>query len=77
MATQYTFIVTTKPTSNAGQLSGTTHLGAATNMATDKAILAISHKKNPNTAVPGLIEEKRPVKPRANRAAGKITARAP
>jgi D-alanine transaminase len=48
-ATQYTFIVSTSPTSNAGQLSATTSLGAANNIATVKAILTISHRKNPNT----------------------------
>src|SRR5665647_856509 len=62
-ATQYTFIVSTKPTSNAGQLSAATHLGAAINRAIDEAILTISHAMNPTAAVPAFKEEKRPVRP--------------
>src|SRR6476619_1125122 len=76
-ATQAAFIVTTKPISIAGQLSATTSLGAAISIATVKAILTISHKKNPNTAVPGFRDENRPVSPRANTADGTTTASAP
>ena len=50
MATQYTFIVTTKPASNASQLKFATSLGAATSIATVKAILTNSHTKNPTSA---------------------------
>src|SRR6187402_2167636 len=76
-ATQAAFIVTTKPTSIAGQLSAVISLGAAISIATDKAILTISQRKNPNTAVPGFREENLPVNPRANTAAGMTTAIAP
>ena len=76
-ATQHAFIVTTKPTSIAGQLSAVISLGAAISIATVKAILTISHKKNPNTAVPGFRDANRPVSPRANTAAGITTASAP
>lgn len=77
MATQTDFIVITKPTSKAGQLKSFTSLGAATNMATVKAILTISHRKNPKTAVAGFSEENRPIRPRAKIAAGNTTASAP
>ena len=77
MVSQYAFIVTTMPASNAGQLSAATSLGAATSIATVKAILTISHKKKPNTAVAGFSDEKRPDRPRAKTAAGNTTVRAP
>lgn len=76
-ATQYTFIVSTRPTSNAGQLSSGTSLGAAAIRAIDEAILTISHNMNPTAAVPAFREEKRPVSPRAKMAAGITTASAP
>ena len=76
-ATQYTFIVSTRPTSKAGQLNATTKFGAAINIATVKASLTISHKKNPNIAVAAFRDAKRPVRPRANKAAGKHPANAP
>jgi len=52
MATQYTFIVTTKPASSANQFNCTINLGAATNMATVKAIFTISQTKKPANAEP-------------------------
>lgn len=77
MAIQYTFIVTTKPATMASQLKSKTTLGAATNMATVKQTLTISHKKNPATAVPGFIDHTLLVKPRAKSAAGITTANDP
>src|SRR5665647_306254 len=76
-ATQYTFIVSTRPTSNAGQLSAATHLGAAISSAIDEAILTISHAMNPTVAVAAFKDEKRPVRPRAKMAAGITTTNAP
>ena len=76
-ATQYTFIVTTRPTRIAGQLRPHTSLGAATNIASVKPILTISHTKNPATAAPGLASATRLSKPRAKSAAGRTTANPP
>ena len=76
-ATQYTFIARTRPTSNAGQLSPATSLGATISMASVKAILTISHSRKPTAAVPALSDENFPVSPRANTAAGTSTASAP
>src|SRR5258706_12680632 len=64
-ATQYTFIVRTRPTSSAGQLSPGTSPGAAASRAIDEAILTISHNMNATAAVPAFRDEKRPVSPRA------------
>lgn len=60
-----------------GQLSIETSLGAANSIASVKATLTISHKKNPATAVPGFIDQTLPVKPRAKSAAGITTASDP
>src|SRR4030095_529028 len=76
-ANQYTFIVSTRPTSNAGQLRSATSFGAAPIRAIDVAILTISHNMNPTAAVPAFKEAKRPVSPRAKMAAGITTASAP
>jgi len=69
--------VSTKPASNPGQLSPATHLGAATRMATVKAILTNSHTMKAAAAPSALREEKRHVRPRAKMAAGITTAIAP
>jgi hypothetical protein len=74
---QTTFIVTTSPTNMAGQLKSGTSLGAAYNIANTKPIFTISHKKNPVTAVAGLIVDTLLNKPRANNAPGMTTAIAP
>jgi len=76
-ATQYTFNASTRPTSRAGQLSATTSLGAANNIAIVKANLTICHTRKPMAAVIGFTDARRPLKPRANKAAGRATANAP
>src|SRR5438105_10043222 len=76
-ASQYTLNVSTRPTSSAGQLSASTHLGAATRMATVKAILTNSHTMNAAAAPLALRDDKRHVSPRAKMAAGITTAIAP
>lgn len=70
-------MVNTRPANKAGQLKSVTNLGAATNMAIVRPILTNSQTKKPITAVPGLIEDKRPVKPRAKTKPGTTTAAAP
>ena len=77
MATQYTFIVTTRPTNMAGQLRSATSLGAANNIATVKAILTISQTKNPTSAAFPCVADFCRESPRANNAAGITTASAP
>src|SRR5690606_25466707 len=76
-ASQYTFIARIKPTSNASQLSPATSLDADASMASVRAILTISHTRNPTAAVPALSDANLPVSPRANTAAGITTDRAP
>ena len=56
MNTQTTFIVTTKPATRASQLKEAINFGAANNIATVKAILIASQKKNPAIAAPGLAD---------------------
>ena len=77
MAAQYTFIVTTKPASKASQFNSATNLGAANNIATVKAILTISHTKNPTSAAFPCAADFCLERPRANSAAGMTTASAP
>ena len=74
---QTAFIVITRPTSSAGQLKFSTNRGAATSIATVKPILTASHKKKPIIAAPAFTDDSLLVKPRANIAAGIITAKAP
>ena len=77
MATQYTFIVTTKPASKASQFNPSTSLGAAKSIATVKAILTISQTKNPTSAAFPCVADFCRESPRANNAAGITTASAP
>ena len=52
MATQYTFIVTTKPASKASQFNSLTNRGAASSIATVITTLTNSQTKNPIKAEP-------------------------
>jgi hypothetical protein len=76
-ASQCTFMHSTKPTSNAGQLRGCTSFGASTSMATETAILTVSHNMKLTAPTPGDMLESRLVMPRAIKAPGTTTVAAP
>ena len=67
----------TRPASNAGQLRGCTILGASASMATETAILTISHNMKLTALLPGDMLESLLVMPRANSAPGTTTVAAP
>jgi hypothetical protein len=76
-ANQYTFIVTTKPASNANQLSSEITLGATASSATVKTTLTNSHINKPAKAAldePNFICRANAL---ANKAAGNTTAKPP
>lgn len=75
MATQYTFIATTKPANKANQLRSGTSLGAASSIATVNTTLTSSHTKNPASAAPATPACRD--SPRTIKAAGTTTANAP
>jgi hypothetical protein len=75
--TQTAFIVITKPTNKAGQLKFSTIFGAANSIATVNPIFTASHRKKLIMAAPAFTDDSLLVNPRANIAAGIITAKAP
>ena len=68
---------TTRPTSNAGQLSGCTSFGASISMATETPIFTDSHNMKLTALTPGDMLDSRLVMPRAIKAPGTTTAAAP
>ena len=77
MASQYTFIVTTKPATKASQLKSEITLGAAKSSATVKTILTNSHTIRPIKAEPGWVRRICRLKARTNTTAGITTATEP
>lgn len=67
----------TKLTSKAGQLSGSTSLGASTNMATETKILTATHTMKLTALAPGDTLESLLVMPRAIKAPGSTATSAP
>ena len=67
----------TRPTSSAGQLKGCTNFGASISMATETAILTISHNMKLTALAPGDMLLSRLVMPRAIKAPGTTTVAAP
>ena len=67
----------TIPTSNAGQLSGCTSLGASISMATETPIFVISQNMKLTALAPGDVLVIRLVMPRAIKAPGTTTVAAP
>ena len=67
----------TKLTSKAGQLSGSTSLGASTSMATETKILTATHTMKLTALAPGDTLESLLVMPRAIKAPGTTAVAAP
>src|ERR1017187_5008714 len=76
-ASQYIFMVTISPASKASQSRPVINRGAAASIPTLAAIFTASHTKNPNPAVAAFSDENRLINPRANKAAGSTTHKAP
>ena len=76
-ANQYIFKVTTRPANKANQLKFSISRGAAAIIAMLTANLTDSHTKKPKPAVAAFSDENWLIRPRANNAAGMMTANAP
>ncbi len=77
MASQYTFIVTTKPATKANQLSSEITFGATRSSAMVKTILTNSQTNKPAKAVPGCASRICRDNALTNTTAGITTATAP